>query len=359
MFSEKKINLRIPGPTPCPQEVLEAMSGEMIDHRGPEFAQLIQSVTSRLKQVYKTQNDVLILTASGTGAMEAAIVNILSPGDHILTVSIGAFGERFVAIAKTYGAHVHQLQFKWGTAADPDAITRILTRDAQIKAVFVTHNETSTGVTNDLAAISKAVLRYEKLLIVDAISSLGCIDLDTDRWGCDVVASASQKGWMAPPGLAFISMSARAWHAYQRAEMPKIYWDLGKALNFLEKGQTPWTPAVSIFYALDKSLELMLKEGLSNIFERHKRVAQRVRVGLEALGLSLFADKHYASNTVTSVNSPESSELVRELRKKGVVVAGGQGMLEGKIFRIGHMGYVSEADVDECLEALKEVLGRR
>jgi aspartate aminotransferase-like enzyme len=354
------VSLRIPGPTPCPEEVLKAMDKQMINHRGKEFAQIIQRVTLRLKEMFQTKGDVFILTASGTGGMEAAVVNALSPGDRVLAVCAGAFGERFATIAEAFGADVRRLNFDWGRAADPDAIARALDSDPSIKAVTVTHNETSTGVTHDLGAISAVVRRYDKLLLVDAISSLGCIDLPVDGWGCDVVVTGSQKGWMVPPGLAFVSVSERAWRAHATAKMPRFYWDFAEARDYLERGQTPWTPAVSVFYALDTSLKLMADEGLPNIFARHRRVGERARQGVKSLGLSLFAEEGYASNTVTAINSPDGLDTKRLLEllrdELDIVLAGGQQRLGGKIFRIGHLGYVSESDIDEVLEGLRKTL---
>ena len=356
-----KQNLRIPGPTPCPEDVLEATSQQMINHRGPEFKEIIESVTAKLKHVFMTQNRLYTLTASGTGSLEAAVVNTLSPGDKVLAVSIGYFGDRFTDIAKTYGAEVTKLSFDWGTAADPDAIRAALGNDPKIKAVLVTHNETSTGITNDLETIAAIVKgEFDKLLVVDAISSMGCIPLPTDKWKCDVVCTASQKGLMVPPGLAFISMSETAWEARSRATMPRVYFDLERAQRTLEKGQTPWTPAVSLLYGLDLALGKLLEEGMEQVFARHAGTADMVRRGVRDLGLELLADTSHASNTVTSVKVPEGvdvSKLSQALRTEhSVVVAGGQGPLSGKIFRIGHLGLVSEDDIKGVLSALEAVL---
>jgi aspartate aminotransferase-like enzyme len=352
--------LRIPGPTPCPEKVLQAMSKQMINHRGVEFQALLRSVTARLNEFFQTKEDVLILTASGTGGMEAAIVNTLSPGDKVLAVTNGVFGERFADIAQVYGAEVERLAFPWGEPADPDAVCRALERDKSIKSVLVTHNETSTGVTNDLAAISAVVKQYDKLLLVDAISSLGCIDLKTDAWQCDVVVTGSQKGWMVPPGLALVSVSQKAWGAHGRARMPRFYWDFAPAKKFLDRGQTPSTPAVSIFYALDVALELMAKEGLANIFARHARIGQKTRDEVKALGLSLFAAEKHASNTVTAVKAPDGLDAKRLLvilrEEYNLILAGGQRELAGKIFRIGHLGWVTEPDIDAVIERLKAAL---
>jgi len=354
------MQLRIPGPTPCPPQALQAMSRQMINHRGREFDQLLQSITAKLKQIFQTKQDVLVLTCAGTGGLEAAIVNTLSPGDEILACSCGVFGDRFADIAEQYGAKVNRLNFEWGTTVDPEAIRQALRSNANIKAVLVTHNETSTGVTNDLASISSVVKEFDKLFLVDAVSSLGCIDLPTDDWHCDVVVTASQKGWMVPPGLAMISVNEKAWEAYSQARMPRFYLDFIKAKDYLQKGQTPWTPAISICFALDVSLDLMLNEGLQNVFARHKRVGHLTRNGIKSLGLSLLPDESCASNTVTAVNASDNLDvpkLIQILREEyEVVIAGGQRKLSGKIFRIGHMGLVTEDDIRITLQAIEKAL---
>ena len=356
-------NLRIPGPTPCPPEVLEAVSNSMINHRGPEFGELILRVTENLKRVFMTENRLYILTASGTGALEAAVVNTLSPADKALAVSVGSFGDRFTAVAEAYGVQVTKLGFEWGTAADPESIRRALSADSEIKAVLVTHNETSTGVTNDLESIAKVVKgEFGKLLLIDAVSSIGCLPLATDQWRCDVVATASQKGLMVPPGLAFISVSEEAWKAMESAKMPRFYFDLAAAQRYLERAQNPWTPAVSLLYGLDVALDMILQEGLENVFSRHVRLADVTRRGLKELGLELAADEKYASDGVTAVKVPDGidfKELTSILRTEfSIVVAGGHGAWQGKVFRIGHMGRVSEQDIREVLEALEQVLPR-
>ena len=332
----------------------------MINHRAEDFARIIDSVTAKLKQAFQTKCDVFILTASGTGGMEAAIVNTLSPGDRVLSLSSGVFGDRFADIAERYGAEVSRVAAEWGKPVYPEAVRDALNADADIKAVLATHNETSTGVTNDLKSISAVVAEFDKLLLVDAISSLGCIDLPADDWHCDVVVTGSQKGWMVPPGLAMVSVSEKAWKAHAHARMPRFYWDFTKAKDYLEKGQTPWTPAISIFYALDATLDLILHEGLPNVFARHARVAQFARSGIRSLGLSLFPEESCASNTVTAVNAldklnvPKLVKLLRE--EQNVVIAGGQSKLSGRIFRIGHLGWVEEDDVKIVLEALAKTL---
>lgn len=353
--------LRVPGPTPCPPEVLKAMAWPMVNHRGPEFHQMLSDVTADLKKIFQTRNDVLLLTGSGTGGLEAAAVNMLSPGDKVLSVSIGVFGDRFAGIAKQFGADVISLKVEWGKAADPDALKKALKENPGVKAVFLTHNETSTGVTNDLGALSQVVKDAGKLLVVDAISSLGSINLPVDDWHCDVVVTASQKGWMVPPGLAMVSVSEAAWQAHAAAKMPRFYWDFTRAKkNFDEKKENPWTPAISIVYAFTVSLKMMLKEGINNIFDRHARIGQMTRDGIKKMGLPLFAEESHASNTVTAVGIPEGldgKKLRQTLREEyKVVLAGGQQTLDGKIFRIGHLGMVNEKDIKEVLTAIQKVL---
>ena len=354
------MQLRVPGPTPCPPQALQAMGRQMINHRGAEFGEILRSTTEKLKQVFQTKGDVFLLTASGTGGMEAAIVNVLSPSDRVLSISNGFFAERFGDIAERYGAEVTRLNFEWGKPVELDAVAKALRADGDIKAVLATHNETSTGMTNNLNEISAVVKKFDKLLLVDAISSLGCINLPADDWHCDVVVTASQKGWMVPPGLAMVSVSEKAWQAHAQAKMPRYYWDFSKAKDYLQKGQTPWTPAVSIFYALNTTLDLMLSEGLASIFARHARVAQLARNEAQSWGLSLFPEANYASNTVTAINASDSinvPKLIQLLRDEHeVVIAGGQGRLSGKIFRIGHLGMVNEKDMKIVLQALTKTL---
>ena len=354
-------NLRIPGPTPCADEALQAMSRQMINHRGPEFGAMLQRLTNGVKKVFETKNDVFILTTSGTGAMETAVVNFLSPGDRVLVVSIGAFGDRFADIAQTYGADVTKLSFELGTAADPAKLDQALS-EGDYKAMLITHNETSTGVTNPLAELAAVARKHDVLIIVDAVSSLSAIPCKVDAWDMDVVVTGSQKGWMVPPALAMISVSARAWKAYESAKMPRYYFDVGKARKYLETDQTPWTPAISVFFALDVALEMMLAEGMENIFARHARIGKLTREGAKALGLELLADERFASNTVTAVKVPAGvdgkalNKLMRE--EYDTVLAGGQASLAGKIFRIGHLGLVNEKDINDCLAALKAALPR-
>ena len=355
-------NLRTPGPTPIPDDIVEAMSNPMINHRGPEFDELITKVTAQLKQVFMTANDLYILTASGTGALEASLVNTLSPGDKVVAATAGSFGDRFIDMAEAFGAEVTRLDFEWGEPIDPDAVRQALRDDPEVKAVMITHNETSTGVTHPLEEIARiAKHEFDKLLLVDAVSSLGCIPLPVDAWDCDLVGTASQKGFMIPPGLAFISISDRGWDAQKTATMPRFYFDLEEAKKTLERGQTPFTPNVAAMYGLSLGLDKIMDEGLEGVFGRHASIGQHTRDRVRDLGLELLvSDERYASNTVTAVKMPEGVDgraLMGRMRtEKNVVLAGGQGKLSTSIFRIGHLGHVTEDDIDEVIGALQELL---
>ena len=352
------MNLRIPGPTPLPLEVRRALAGEMIDHRGFEFEELLHEVTALLRRFYQTEGDVLVLTASGTGGLEAALVNVLSPGDSVLAVSTGHFGERFAATAKAYGATVHLLEFPWGQALDPAQVQRALDRYPDCVALLTTHNETSTGVLNDLQEVAKLLRsrgNQRPLWLVDAVSSLGAVELPMDEWGCDLVVTASQKAWMAPPGLAFVGVSRRAWEAMPNARCPRFYFDLRSAAAFAARGQTPFTPAVSVLFALRAALRLMDAEGLRAIAERHVRLAKQTRSGLESMGMRLFAQEADASPTVTAAFVPEGTTagaIKQRVSAMGVQIATGQGAYKDKIIRVAHLGYCCEADVEAALAAI-------
>ena len=355
------MNLRIPGPIPVPEDVLELMSQPMINHRGPEFKEILYRTTERLKQVFETKGDVYILTASGTGAMEAAVVNTLSRGDKVLNVTVGVFGERFGEIAETYGAEVETLAFPYGTAVDTEAVREVLSKQPDIRAVLVTHNETSTGVTNDLEAIGKVVKgEFDKLLLVDGISSVCSLPMSADAWGCDAVATASQKGWMLPPGLAFLSFSERAWRAHAESDMPKFYFDMAQYRSYLKIGQPPYTPSLSLMFALDYALDKILDEGLGSVFERHATIGRLTRDGVKGLGLSLYPEERVASDTVTAVKVPDgvdAGQLIGRVKEDhDVVIAGGQKSLNGKIFRIGHMGRTTDEEIEQTIAALAKVL---
>ena len=356
------MNLRIPGPIPVPDDILEEMSRPMINHRGPEYQELLFSTTDRLKRVFETEGDVWIITGSGTAAMEAAVVNTLSPGDKVINATIGVFGNRFTDIAAAYGAEVETLTFPFGEVIDFDVLRASLNADPDVKAVTVTHNETSTGVTNDLQGVADLVKgEFDKLLLVDGISSVASIPISTDAWGLDVVATASQKGWMLPPGFAFLSFGERAWEAHAESTMPKFYLDVAQYRRYYEIGQPPYTPSVSIMFALDYALDQLLSEGMGSVYERHAAIGQFTRDGVRDLGLELFPrDERYASNTVTAVSIPDGVDagaLVGKLRTEhNVIVSGGQASLAGQIFRIGHMGRTTEDDIQQTVDALRDVL---
>ncbi len=354
--------LLIPGPTPVPQDVLLEMAREMINHRGAEFSNLLKSSTELLKKIFKTNNDVLILTASGTGGMEAAVVNFFSQGEEVLVGICGVFGERFAKICKAYGLNVKTIETEPGKGIEPETLEKVLKENPNIKGVFLTHNETSTGVTNNLRELAYIVKeKPERLLIVDAVSSLGAIDLPTDELKIDVVVTASQKALETPPGLAMISVSELAWNYNEKANLPRFYFDLKQAKKFLNEGATPFTPAVSILFALRKALENILNRGLENNFKRHMVLGKAVREAIKALGVTrLLADERWASDTVTPVVPPENvnpDELRKYIRNKfGVVLAGGQGGLKGKIFRIGHVGYVEPTDILVAISSIEIAL---
>jgi len=357
-----RVNLLIPGPTPLPPEVREAMSTAMVDHRGAEFGRILRDVLAGVAQIFQTTSPVLMFAASGTGGLEAAVVNVLSPGDRVLALSCGMFGDRFASVARAFGAEVIVEEAPWGCGIDPQQVTEALRRHARVRAVLVTHNETSTGVTNDLRGIAEAVRGSGALLLVDAVSSLGAIDLRADAWGLDVVVTGSQKALMGPPGGVFISVSPNAWEASKVARMPRHYFSFAMARDQLasEAAYTPFTPAIPVISALAVSIPMILREGLPARFAHHRRLAEMTRTGVQALGLELFAQARWASETVTAVRVPagiDGKELRARLREQfGVAVAGGQGALDGRIFRIGHMGYVQEAQIVEALAALERVL---
>lgn len=359
---EQGVNLRIPGPTPVPPAVLQAMARPMIDHRGPEFAEIMLRVIGHLKFFFQTSSDILTFPASGTGAMEAAVVNLFSPGDAVAAITIGAFGNRLAKIAETFGTNVTRIEFPWGQAARTETVLERLSDIANLRGVLVTHNETSTGVTNDLKTLAQAIRRQhpDALIAVDAVSSLSCVDLRMDEWDLDVVFTGSQKGWMVPPGLAMVGVSSRAWEATKQAKLPRVYWDFAWARKSLEKGQTPYTPPVSLFYGLDVALQMMRDEGRDAIFARHQAIGEFTRARARQMGLELLADPAYASNTVTAIKIPASIE-VKALRKalreqERIVIAGGQEQLEGKIVRIGHLGHVHQPEVSATMDALEKHL---
>ena len=354
--------LMIPGPTPVPEQVLLAMAKHPIGHRSGNFSKVIEEITENLKWLHQTENDVVALTVSGTGAMEAGIINFLSPGDRVLVGSNGKFGDRWVQISQAFGLEVDVIAAEWGQPLDPEVFRAKLEADSskQIKAVIVTHSETSTGILNDLETINRHVKNHgECLIMVDAVTSLGAIDVPVDEWDLDVVASGSQKGYMIPPGLGFVAVSPKAWQAYETAKIPRFYLDLGKYRKATAKNSSPFTPPVNLMYGLQVALRMMREEGLENIFARHQRLTQATRAAIKALGLPLFAPDPAASTAVTAVApTTVAAEQIRSLLSKqfDIAVAGGQDHLKGKIFRIGHLGFVGDRDILTVISALETIL---
>jgi aspartate aminotransferase-like enzyme len=357
MMRRMEQNLRTPGPTPIPEAVRQAQAEQLIDHRGTEFAQMLAETSGGIADLIGTTGEVLLLTGSGSGALEAAVVNALSPGDRVLVVNIGAFGDRFAKVATAFGADVEPLAFEWGTAADPDELRRRLAGADRFAAVLVTHNETSTGVANPLRDLAEVVHSApgDPLLIVDGISGLGALPFEMDAWGIDLVVSASQKAWMASPGIAIAALSRRAWAANETARMPRFYWDFAEAREWAAKGQTPWTPAISVLYGLRVGVQRLAAEGREHTWHRHAAIAAAVAAGMEALGLRLVAAPADRSATVTAAWLPDGLEWApfnAAMRSRGLVIAGGQGKWAGRILRFGHMGDVG---IDEMVDALERM----
>jgi len=356
-------NLRIPGPTFVPQAVLAASARPLINHRGPEFAALLAALTRALQDFLRTEHDVLLLSASGSGGLEAAVANTLSSGDRALVFSNGAFGERFAAICKAYGVDARRVDVPYGRAVEPDLVRDELAKEKGkdgAKAVLITHNETSTGVLNPLKEIAAVIRDSGRLFIVDSVSGAGATELEVDEWGIDVCITASQKAWGAPPGVAMVTMSPRAWKAYEKSNLPKVYFDLAAYKAALEKAQTPATPAVTVFIALQESLRLMAEEGLDAIIRRHRDLARATRRGVQAVNLPLFADERYASPALTAFRPParvDARNLIRMLRDDhDTIVAGGQGKMEGQLVRVAHLGFVTLQDIVAFFSALELTL---
>jgi aspartate aminotransferase-like enzyme len=359
-------NLRIPGPTSLPSSVRAAGARQMINHRGPEFAAMLARVIDGMRPYFGTTSDIAVLSCAGSGGLEAAVVNVLSPGDRVLGVSIGAFGDRFAKIAAAYGAEVTKLDVDWGRAAEPSTLREHLAANRPYRAVLLTHNETSTGVMNPIPELAATIrdVQPEALILVDSVSALGAVPFAMDEWGVDVVVTGSQKAWMAAPGLAMIAASGRAWTAMETSRMPRFYLDLRAHRDSHAKGETPWTPAIAVVFQVDEGLRLMEAETAAGIFARHEACAAAARAGLGALGFELFADPRFASRTVTAVRIADGMDwkpFNAELKRRGLVLAGGQGKLTGKIFRLGHLGSVTVEEVVGAvgtLEAASLALGR-
>jgi len=352
----------IPGPTPVPEKVLQALGKHPIGHRSKDFQDLVEETTKNLKWLHQTQNDVLTITGSGTAAMEAGIINTLSKGDKVICGENGKFGERWVKVAKEFGIEVIRIDSAWGTPLNPEEFKKILDEDKEkkIKAVILTHSETSTGVINDLETISKYISEHKTALsIVDCVTSLGACNVPVDKWQLDIVASGSQKGYMIPPGLSFIAMSQKAWEAAEKSNLPKFYLNLKSYRKSLLSNSNPYTPAVNLVFALDESLKMMREEGLDNIFFRHNKHKLAMSNAIKALNLKLFADEKYLSPSITAVKTEgiDAEEFRKTIKNNfDILLAGGQDHLKGKIFRVGHLGYVNDRDIITVVSAISSTL---
>jgi len=359
---QDKLTLMIPGPTPVPETVLQALGRHPIGHRSADFQKIVKRTTAQLQWLHQTEHEVLVITGSGTAAMEAGIVNTLSRGDRVLCGDNGKFGERWVKVAKAYGLDVQVIKAEWGQPLDPEAFRTALEADTgkAIKGVILTHSETSTGVINDLQTIAGYVRAHgTALTIADCVTSLGATDVPMDAWGVDVIGSGSQKGYMLPPGLSFVAMGPRAWEAYKRSDLPKFYLDLGKYRKSAADNSNPFTPAINLYFALEAALEMMEKEGLPAIFARHARHQRAATAAMKAIGLPLYAAEGHGSPAITAV-APEGIDaeaLRKEVKNRfDILLAGGQDHLKGKVFRIGHLGFVADRDILTAVAAIEATL---
>ncbi len=352
----------IPGPTPVPEKVLEALGRHPIGHRSKDFQELVEITTQNLKWLHQTENDVLTITGSGTAAMEAGIISTLNKGDKVICGENGKFGQRWVKVAKEFGLDVIKIDAKWGSPLNPEDFKNILEKDdkKEIKAVILTHSETSTGVINDLELISSHIRKHKQALsIIDCVTSIGACNVPVDEWELDVVASGSQKGYMIPPGLSFVSMSEKAWQSSKESNLPKFYLNLNSYKKSLLSNSNPYTPAVNLVFALDQSLKMMKEEGLSKIFKRHERHKLAISEAAKNLNLKLFADEKHLSPSVTAIEIEGiDAEQFRKSIKSNydILLAGGQDHLKGKIFRVGHLGYVNDRDIISVVAAIGNTL---
>ena len=358
---ERREYLQIPGPTNVPNRILRTLSMPLINHRGPEFEKLLTNCVDGLKKIFRTNNDILMFPSSGSGALESAIVNLFSPGDTIVTACHGLFSERVALIAERYRVNTIKIQKEWGEVVKVEDIETVLKQDVEkkIKAVCLPQNETTSGIVNDIETVGKMMKEsgHPALLIVDVVSSLACLPFETDAWGVDVAITASRKGFMLPPGLSIIAISKRAWKLSEESKLPKWYWDYKAVRAKMEQKQLPYTPPTTLLFGLKESLDIIEEEGLENVWTRHAIMAEATRNSITAMGLTLFSEVGYQSDTVTAINMPdgikfeEFSTILRE--KYGVVIGGGLQQLQGKIFRIGHLGSVHKLDIYAVMGAIE------
>lgn len=357
---QDKQYLMMPGPTPVPPSVYAAMSRPVGGHRTDEFAQMHKRIVEKLKRVFQTQNDIFVLTNSGTGALETAIANTVSPKDKVLALVTGNFGERFANIARAYGAELIEVNFGYGNDVDLSVVEEKLSQNPDIKVVLATQNETSTGVRNDIAGIGALVAKTPALLLVDGVSGVGAIEIKVDAWSIDMLCTASQKAFMLPPGLAMVSVSDKAWDVVNSNQAPRFYFSIPAFKKVLDKWNTAYTPNVTLFYGLEAALEMMESEGLDNVYARHALLARATRAAAKSLGLRLLAEERCASNALTAVWGPDgiaADDLRKIIKNKyGVTFAGGQGEVKGKILRIAHMGFADKMDVIIAVSALEMAL---
>ncbi len=348
----------IPGPTPVPERVLEALGRHPIGHRSKDFQNIVKSTTENLQWLHQTKNEILTITGSGTAAMEAGIINTLSKGDTVICGENGKFGQRWVKVAEEFGLKVIQINAEWGKPLDPEKFKDILENDfnKDIKAVILTHSETSTGVINDLKTISEYIREHKQALsIIDCVTSIGAFNVPIDEWELDIVASGSQKGYMIPPGLSFISMSDKAWKANELSNLPKFYLDLKSYKKSLINNSNPFTPSVNLMFALDEALRMMKDEGLENIFQKHERHKLAISEAAKKLNLKLFASKESLSPSITAIETQnfDAESFRKSIQDKyGIQLAGGQDHLKGKIFRVGHLGYINDRDIISAITAI-------
>ncbi len=358
-MAEKRY-LLTPGPTPVPPEVLAALAEPVVHHRARDYRDIYERCLARLREVYRTQNDVLMFTTSGTGAFESAVANLTTPGDRQLVLSAGNFGERWAGMVKAFGADLVHVKLEWGETPEPEELRSALGDAGDVRVVYLTHSETSTGVVCDVQALAAVAKEAGALVVVDAVSSLGAVPVETDAWELDVVVSGSQKALMCPPGLAFVSVSEAALEAASRATSPRYVLDWARTRKAQAKLDAPFTPAVSIVRALDVALGLLLDEGIQPAFDRHARLGRACREGAKAMGLELFSPDEERSAVVTAIRAPDgvdATEIVAALRDRfGITIANGQGELKGKIFRIGHIGWFDVFDITTALAAVELAL---